>query len=115
MRLAAVLVEAARAEALRVRVVHHDVRRDVPGEIAAALVAGFGVGEIRRVEVEARAAPASAGPHACLEATERRQHAAGHGVVEAEMRSEERRVGKEWRSRWSPDPEKKKQNTTNKS
>src|SRR5438105_1786421 len=85
MRLAAVLVEAARAEALRVRVVHHDVRRDVPGEIAAALVAGFGVGEIRRVEVEARAAPASAGPHACLEATERRQHAAGHGVVEAEM------------------------------
>src|SRR5258707_7489748 len=49
---AAILVEATRAEALRERVIHHDVRCDVPGQIPAALVAGFGVLEILRVEVE---------------------------------------------------------------
>src|SRR5882672_5622395 len=49
---AAILVEATRAEALRERVIHHYVRCDVPGQIPAALVAGFGVLEILRVEVE---------------------------------------------------------------
>src|SRR5437773_6782183 len=31
-------------------------------------------------------------------------------IPDAELRSEERRVGKECRSRWSPDHEKKKEN-----
>src|SRR5690349_23686814 len=35
---------------------------------------------------------------------------AGHVTAFAEMRSEERRVGKECRSRWSPYHEKKKEN-----
>src|ERR1700674_2169473 len=52
MRRAAVLVEAARTKALRVRVIGHDIRRDVPGQIRAALETGLGVAEIRRVEVE---------------------------------------------------------------
>ncbi len=32
-------------------VVHHGVRRDVPGEVAAALEAGLGVAQILRVEI----------------------------------------------------------------
>src|ERR1700682_1509823 len=47
----AVLVETARAKALRERVIHHDIRRDMPGQIPAGLVAGLGVPEIRRVQV----------------------------------------------------------------
>src|SRR5699024_11437476 len=32
-----------------------------------------------------------------------------HASWEADIRSEERRVGKEWRSRWAPDPWKKEE------
>src|SRR5690349_23111185 len=35
--------------------------------------------------------------------------ALGLSAVSVELRSEERRVGKECRSRWAPDPEKKKE------
>src|SRR5882762_4065470 len=87
---AAVLVEAARAEALRERVIHHYVRCDVPGQIPAALVAGFGVLEILRVEVEGGSGPASTGRDASLEATETGQDAASQGVLEAEMPCTER-------------------------
>src|SRR5256885_10591795 len=49
---AAVLIEAARAKALRERVVHHGVRCDMPGEVRTALEAGLAVLEIRCVEVD---------------------------------------------------------------
>src|SRR5580700_3941153 len=82
----AVLVEAARAKALRERVVHHGVRCDVPGEIATALEAGLGVVEIRPVKVERESwIVASTGGHAALEAAKTRKDTAGRGVVEAEM------------------------------
>src|SRR3984893_9968488 len=91
MRRIAVLVEAARPKALRERVVHHDVRRDVPGEVPAALEAGLGVGEPRVVQVITEIGAGRWGnmaygcPRAPLEATETSRDAARRVVVEAEM------------------------------
>src|SRR6202021_3910226 len=52
-------VEAARAEALRKGVVRHEVRRDVPGQVAAAAEAAFG---LVQVDAEAATARRGAGP-----------------------------------------------------
>src|ERR1700736_1903320 len=84
MRRTAVLIEAARAKALRVRVIHHEIRCDVPGQVPTALVALLGVAEILCVEVERRG-DASRGRGALLEASETPRDAARRGVVEAEM------------------------------
>src|ERR1019366_10391187 len=82
----AVLVEAARAKALRERVIRHHVRRDVPGEIRAALPAGLGVAQIIGIEVVAVSGIVTArGRHAGVEAAEARDHAALHGVFELVM------------------------------
>src|ERR1700688_1117068 len=80
----AVLVEAARAKALRVRVIHHGIRGDVPGHVPTALVAGFGVAQILCVEVERRG-DASRGRRALREAAEPAGDAAVRGFLEAEM------------------------------
>ena len=83
---AAVLIEAARAKALRERVVHHGVRCDMAGEVRTALEAGLGVLEIRCVEVvRVKWIVAATGWHAAFEAAETGEHAARRGVVEAEM------------------------------
>src|ERR1700683_186682 len=85
MRRIAVLVETARAKALRVGVVHHHILGDVPGKITAALEAGLAVGKIVLVEVVTRATLAPAGRQAGLEAAEARHDTAGHGVIEAKV------------------------------
>src|SRR5690348_5897832 len=69
VRRATVLVESARAESLRERVVDHGVGRDVPGEVGAALEARLGVFQVLRIEVEV-VDEAAAGGIALLEAEE---------------------------------------------
>src|ERR1700722_16943836 len=77
----AVLVEAARAKALRERVVHHDIRRDVICEICSVLEAGLGVAKIGFVEVEfIRETPG--GRFALLEAAETADDATLQEVLE---------------------------------
>src|ERR1700730_17814953 len=91
MRRIAVLVEAARPKALRERVIHHDIRCDVPGEVPAALEAGLGIREPRVVQVVAEVGAgrwgnmASSLRRAPLEAAETGRDTARRGVVEAEM------------------------------
>src|ERR1700733_355830 len=83
---AAVLIEAARAKALRIGVVHHHIRRDVPGEVAAALEARFGIAQVLGVEVVAEGRiVAAAGGCPPLEAAEARENAALIVVFELEM------------------------------
>src|SRR6185437_1899291 len=64
---AAVRVEAAGPKALRVGVVEHGIRGDMPGQVRAALEAGLGVVEILFVEVVI-VGETSAGRCALLEA-----------------------------------------------
>src|SRR5579859_1975150 len=91
VRRIAVLIEPARAKALRVRVVHHDVRRDVPADVSAALEAGLGIRKPRVVQVVAvvgarrRSDVAPGRRDASLEAAETGKDAARRVVVEAEM------------------------------
>src|ERR1700691_3051363 len=87
---AAVLVEAARPKALREGVIHHDIRRDVPGQVAAALGAGLGVAQIVRVQVVAVTGMAAGGRRTRLEAVETGEDATGRKVLEQEMARAER-------------------------
>src|SRR6202789_627671 len=78
------LIESARPKALRPRVIHHEIRRDVPGQIPAALEAGLGVVQVLRVEIVI-VDETSPGRDALLEATETAADAALRGVVEVEI------------------------------
>ena len=84
MRRSTVLVEAARPKALRPCVVHHEIRRDVPGQVSAALEAGLGVVQILRVEIVI-AGETSGGRRPALVAAETAADAALRGVVEVEI------------------------------
>src|SRR5581483_9682569 len=84
VRRPAVLIEATRAESLRVGVVEHQIGREMPGEVAAALEAGLGVAQVGPIQVEGLRLAADCGGSA-VKAAETACHAAVGGVVEAEV------------------------------
>ena len=73
------------AKTLRERVIQHDIRYDVPGQVCTALGAGLGVAEILRVQVVTGTGVASGGRRALLEAVETGQDAALQGALGQEM------------------------------
>src|SRR5665213_780671 len=79
-----VLVEAARTKALREGVVHHEIRPDVPRQVAAALEAGLAVLQVLGVEIVGIRETAG-GRRALFEAVETAADTARRGVLEAEM------------------------------
>src|ERR1700678_222529 len=82
----AALIEAARAKALRIRVVHHHIRCNVPGEVASALETRFGISQVLSVEVVAEGRIVAAGSGGSpLEAAEARKYAALIVVFELKM------------------------------
>src|SRR5216683_6780447 len=85
MPYAPILVETTRPESLRPGVIHHDVRRDVPCEIGAALEPRFRALEVLRIEIVRERRRAAARRCARLVAPETRHDAAFVRILEQEM------------------------------
>src|ERR1700733_7398871 len=86
MRRIAILIETARPKALGERVIHHDIRCDVPRQGGGGLEAGLGVFETLGVQVvRVKRIVASTCRESGLEAAETGNHAAGFVVVELEI------------------------------
>src|SRR3984957_8385361 len=85
MSRAPILVEAARPKSLGPGVIHHDVRRDVPGEIGAVLESRFRASKVLRVEIVRERGRAAARQYARLVAAETRQDAPFVRVLEQEV------------------------------
>src|SRR5579885_211749 len=86
---------------------HTAVNRENLVHFSEGALVGRGVQRLGRRQAQ-EAEPAQAGEQKIVDAVlqrlaELRQHAARHDALELVERSEERRVGKECRSRWSQD------------